>query len=208
MSDWSLGALPVVGGRLTLPTRGAWLADVEAVSDEDVDGVVTLTVGETSLVGRVLRGGVFEGRWRGRVVGGAGGLGRTVTARQYRSVTRRAIVAATLAEVGETLAPDAAGLDDVLVTWARFAEPASRCLARLVAAWRVDVDGAITTSPWPASTLPALEGLDASPADRVLRAAVEGIAVWPGMVDGARAVASVVYTLDGAAMRAEVAFGD
>lgn len=206
MSDWTLNGAPIVTGTLTVPRVGAWVLDAIAVSDDPIEGPVELAVGASAWSGAVLRGGVAEGRWRGRVVGGAGGLSRTVTARQYRSVTRRLIVAATLAEVGEGLDADAEGLDALLTTWVRLAEPAAVALARLVATWRALPSGAITSTPWPVVDAPDLEVVLPLPEERAEVFAVEGLDVMPGMLRDGRAVAGVTFSLDGAVMRARVTY--
>lgn len=206
MSAWELEGMHVTSGSLMVPRVGLWVADLAAVTEAAPPASVTLTVGAASWRGTVVRGGVTEGRWRGRVVGGAAGLWRAVVARQYRSVPRRMVVVATLTEAGETLSADASGLGDVLTTWARLAEPAALALGRLVAAWRALPDGTITTDPWPADVAPDLATVTPLPEQLSDVLAVDGLDVLPGMTRGGRAVASVVYTLDGPAMRALVSY--
>lgn len=206
MSDWLLNDLPVTSGTLAVPRLGVWVADLEAVAEEPPTGAVTLSVGGAGWRGTVLRGGVTEGRWRGRVVGGAGGLWRAVAARQYQSTPRRLVVAAILSEVGEQLAADASGLDDVLTTWARLAEPAARALGRLVAAWRALPDGTLTTAPWPSTDAPDAELVEELPDVRAEAFAVESLALLPNMTRGGRVAASVTYALRGPAMRATVTY--
>jgi len=206
VSAWEIEGLHVTEGGLVVPRAGVWVADVEAVTETAPPPSVTLTVGAASWRGTVVRGGVTEGRWRGRVVGGAGGFGRAVVARQYRSVPRRMVVAATLTEAGEALAADASGLDDVLTTWARLAEPAARALGRLVATWRALPDGTITTDPWPAGEAPDADLLEPLPELLSDVLAVDGLDLAPGMTRGGRTVASVAYSLRGPAMRAMVSY--
>ena len=207
MSAWELGGLHVTAGALVVPRVGVWVADLEVVAEAAPPSSVTLTVGAAAWRGTVVRGGVTEGRWRGRVVGGAGGLRRAVAARQYRSTPRRLVVSATLSEVGELLDGNAAGLDDVLATWARLAEPAAQALGRLARTWRALPGGAITTSPWPEADAPEVELIEQLPAQRGEVFAPEDLALTPGMALGGRAIDGVAYTLRGPAMRATVTYG-
>jgi len=206
MSDWLLNDLPVTVGALAVPRLGVWVADLDAVAEEAPTGAVTLAVGGETWRGTVLRGGVTEGRWRGRVVGGAGGLWRAVAARQYQSTPRRLVVAAILSEVGEQLAADASGLEDVLTTWARLAEPAARALGRLVGAWRALPDGTLTTAPWPSADAPDAELVEVLPDVRAEVFPVDGLDLAPNQARGGRTVASVSYTLRGPVMRATVTY--
>lgn len=206
MSDWTLDAQHVTAGGLVVPRVGVWVADLEVVTDAAPAARVSLTVGEATWWGTVVRGGVSEGRWRGRVVGGAGGLHRRVVARQYQSTPRRMVVAAILAEAGEALAPTASGLADLLTTWARLAEPAAHALGRLVSVWRALPDGTITTDPWPAVEAPEPELVEELPELTADVVAVDGLDVVPGMTLRARAVTAVAYSLRGPSMRAMVSY--
>lgn len=209
MSDFTLNALPVVALTLTVPRRGCWVADLEVPADADIAGVVSLAAGDDAWTGAVARGGVFEGLWRGRVVGGRGGLGRALPARFYRGVPARLVADALCREAGEVLAADAPGLDTYLQAWTRTSGQLGALLGALLGpiglAWRALPSGDLTTAAWPAEDVGAeAQELDTDPRDGVTTFAVEGLDILPGMRAGDRVAGDVVYTLDGAALRARV----
>lgn len=209
MSEWTLADLPVLGASLAMPATGPWVLDADLDTEAAPSGVVALVVGDATWLGAVESGGVFEGRWRGRVVGGAGGLGRVVAARFYRSVPARLVVRDLVAEVGEQLAADAPGLDTILPVWVRRRERAREALSRLASAvgltWRVGGDGVVTTAPWRAGELPRSANLlGENPAAGTATYGVEDLGLLPGVAVAGGAARAVVYRLEGASMRCDV----
>lgn len=209
MSEWTLAGAPVLGANLSVPATGPWVLDADLDTETAPAGAVELVVGGATWRGAVEAGGVFEGRWRGRVVGGAGGLSRVVAARYYRSVPARLVVGDLVADAGERLAADAPGLDTILAAWVRRRERAREGLSRLCAAlglaWRVGADGIVTTSPWPASEPPdTAGGLGVDPGSGIVTFGAEDLAILPGTVLVAGIARAVVYRLEGAAMRCDV----
>ena len=83
MTAVEINGLPCVRARVQIPAWGAWWADVDPVGAQVLSGGVTLVVGGVTLKGTVISGGASEGRSGYRIVGGAGGWGRTVPARGY-----------------------------------------------------------------------------------------------------------------------------
>ena len=209
MSDVTLSGRPVLACALHIPERGVWVADLSVDTDTAPAERVQLTVGETTWEGAILYGGVAEGRWSGRVVGGRGRLSRVVPARYYQRLQARPIAEAMAREAGEELAPDAPGLGGYLQTWARaegsLATALGLLLGHLGLSWRATPTGTLTTAPWPSAEVGdnATE-LVTDPLARVTTFAVEGLDLLPGMTTNGRTVRGVTYALDGPAFRAEV----
>lgn len=209
MSDVALQGHPVTAGTITFAERGAWVADLQVDSEAAPPALVTLTAGDDTWQGAVLYGGVEEGRWSGRVVGGRGRLGHTVPARFYQRLQARPIVEAMVREAGEELDPDAPGLGGYLNAWARARGPLvgllGLLLGRLGLVWRVTPAGLLTTAPWPAGDIPAdAQELGSDPGAQLTMYATEGIDVLPGQGSAGRVVRGVTYTLNGPALRAAV----
>ena len=96
-----------------------------------------------SLVGTVVRAGVWEqGSWV-RVAGGAGGTSKTATAKHYRGITLRAIVGDLLRVSGDKLASssDANTLGTRLQAWTLEAASVGRALTALLSDPRTATTG-------------------------------------------------------------------
>jgi len=196
--------------RLVLPQTGAWVATLEALSDEKLTGTVTLTDQVATYTGTVLRSGVRSGVCRMDVVGGKGGLSNEVPARSYVGIKARNVAAELLAAVGEAL--DASSTPSVLGTslpfWTRASGRAGTALATLVdalgASWRVLQSGAvwIGAETWPTATktLEALELDDDEAAGNVLLAP-DSLALRPGVVLAGRKVGRVEHRISRGALR-------
>lgn len=132
---------------LSLPRFGAWTADVDVDSAEAITGAVTLTIDSVPWTGAVARGGLVNGSWQGRLVGGAGGLSTALGALAQRGSTLGTVLADALREAGETVATDAADLSAVAPLWHRVAGAASTAVADVARAagyaWRVRADGRV-----------------------------------------------------------------
>lgn len=209
MSDATLNAQGVTRATLTVPLCGAWTLDVETDSAQDLTGRVTFVAGGTTWRGTVVRGGVETGWWSGRVIGGAGGLRRSLPARAYRSVPARVIAQGIVSEAGEALAASG-DLDTILTSWTRPGIEAAQLLKLLVGylglGWRVQPDGAV----WVGAESWALyagefEELLREPPRGLVELALDTPTLLPGMTLDVDAdfVSSVVYTF-GEEMRAQV----
>lgn len=208
MSDFALNAFPVVALALAVPRRGCWVADLEVDTETNLTGAVSLSAGDDTWTGAVARGGVFEGQWRGRIIGGRGGLGRALPARFYRGVPARMVAADICREAGEVLAPGAPALDTYLQAWTRTSGQLGGLLEAILGplglAWRVLPSGDLSAEPWPTADVGTeAQELSTDPRTGVTTFAVEGLDLLPGMVAGDRVAGDVVYTLDGAALRAQ-----
>jgi hypothetical protein len=217
VSDWTLNGHPVLGAELMAPLAGRWTATVEVDTTEALTGAAELRIGGVAWRGYVFRGGLDEASdvWRGRIVGGAGGLDRVVAARSWRGLQpARGLLTELLTEVGEALAPDSgAEVDANLARWSRVDGPAHRALAFLAGAvgarWRVRPDGAVWVGAetWPELFEPEgalTELLSTDPATGAAAYSLSGGYVLPGQTWQGRRVAGVVYRLDGGRDRAAV----
>jgi hypothetical protein len=160
MAALLLNDAPVLVATITAPRVGVWVADLEVAAETAPAGRVTLTP-ETGAPwsGTVIAGGLHAGTWRGRVVGGAGGLRGELPATSYRAGTLQDVLADAVREAGETLA---AGVD--LSAWAvalyvRLARTAARTVSDAArdagVPWRVTRAGAVWAGAetWPSLTL-------------------------------------------------------
>lgn len=147
----TLNSYPCDALTLTVPRVGAWTADVELVDAPALTGSVELVVDGRARRGFVHRGGVESGRWRGRIVGGAGGLGAILGPTAFADTTLAVVLEETLREAGEALAPTSGDLTATVARWARIAGPTHHTVADVARAagyvWRVLDDGAVWVGP-------------------------------------------------------------
>jgi hypothetical protein len=66
----SISGEPVAYVMAHVPRYGAWLSEVECTGPLELSGVVTITIGDLSMVGTIIEGGVDNGVGRYRIVGG------------------------------------------------------------------------------------------------------------------------------------------
>lgn len=159
MSNWSsltsaTASERTVSGSLMMPRYGAWVADVALGTQLDLVGSLTLTIGNLSLVGAVVRAGAYAGSRSYRLVGGRGGWRRNVGARAYSStagVTSAMVLGDAALEVGEAVAVSAP--EYLGASYVRTAGPASTVLRALSASWWVDTLG-VTQVDTPRSQAP------------------------------------------------------
>lgn len=154
--------LPILRASLLRPRVGVWTLDLTVDPGEDgtgLTGAVAVTLGDLTLSGTVVAGEVLpEGVWTGRVVGGAGGLGRTVPALALRACTLADVLGQTLTDAGEVLDGASGDLARPVARWQRVEAPASRTVADVARAagldWRVTPAGAVWlgTDTWPTVT--------------------------------------------------------
>jgi len=151
MALCTLNKTTVVYATLVLPRAGVWHADVAVDTDSAITGPVTLSFGDGSLVynGTVLRGDVFRGIYRARIVGGAAGLGRAIPPKYYRGAPLRLPLQDIIDACGEKLSAscDRDILALVLLKWSRRRGTAADALGSLVneagTIFRVLADGSI-----------------------------------------------------------------
>jgi hypothetical protein len=144
MSLATLNGAPVLTCRVSIPAFGLWWAEVECGGPDVLTGPVALVLDDLTLRGTVVTGGAYQTRTRYRIVGGAGGWGRSIAAKSYANdlgVKSAIILRDAALACGETMGvvppTDAAG-----PAFVRAAGPASRTLEALYPrGWYVDEKG-------------------------------------------------------------------
>jgi len=170
----ALNTTPLLSLTLHVPQRGVWIADCILDAGALPNELVTLTAANANFIGTVdpLNSGVFRGKARVRVVGGANGWSDAVPARHYHNDARvkvSTVLNALASEVGESI-------DDAPSTllnrdYARIAGTAARALESLAFDWWMDFDGITHTKPRIAVPLAAsaeVEVLEFNAGDRIL----------------------------------------
>lgn len=168
MSQVRIGNAESLAGSVDMPLVGVWVAEVELGTGEALPAVgdrVRLEVlaadgPGVAYSGTVRDAGEHEGRAQLFIVGGAGGLGRTVAARPYANgETAYNLFADVLRDAGEAMAAsvDAAALRAASVqTWLRAEGTGATALQRIGEHfglhWRVLADGTVWmgAEAWPA----------------------------------------------------------
>ena len=120
MSFLTVGGFSAVSAVVTMPLTGLWRVDADLDADEgSPSGVALVETPGLSLAGTFVKSGEFAGRYRVTVEPGTGRLAETVVTRFFRNATYQQIIAETLREVGESLAPSP--LSGVVSHWVREA---------------------------------------------------------------------------------------
>lgn len=209
MSLATLNGASVTRARVHVPAWGRWWADLDLAEPVEQSGAAALVVAGQSMSGTVVSGGAVNGRSAYRVVGGAGGWGRTLPAKSYNDdggVRLRTVLGDAAAEAGETLADVPATL--LGPYYARPSAAASELLNLLAPQnWYVDFNGVTRIGQRPATiytgTAPRVR---VDPLAQVIDLAVDSIAgLVPGVqVDGMRPATDVEYDLDPKRLTARV----
>ncbi len=159
MSHFSeLNTIRVVEARVTIPSWGAWHADVTLEKEAVIPptAVATLTLGGLSLTCTPWRPPVtWQGRTMVRLIGGAGGWSSEIKAYPYKStagVKLKTVLSDAATACGETIV---IGTDRVLgFHYEREKAPAQRLLNRLTPrAWWIGADGITRTGDRATSTI-------------------------------------------------------
>lgn len=131
---------------LLCPRVGQWTADVTLDADAGPSGACSLSLDGRVYTGHVVRGAVYAGAWRGRIVGSAGLLA-DAPATALQGATLALVLRDLAGAVGITLAADTGPLDAVAPRWHRHTGPASQAVADIARAagyaWRVRPDGTL-----------------------------------------------------------------
>lgn len=140
--------------RLTVPNAGPWQADVELSDPAALTNPCELRLGALRLTGTAIpeADGTYALQRRARIVGGAGGWSRAVTARGYHNdagVKARLVVEDVARDIGERLGTFIPARERIGSDYARQAGPASRALVDAIggASWWVDYDGVTQVGP-------------------------------------------------------------
>lgn len=142
----AIGGTAVSALTLRVAPVGPWVAEVELATPAPLAGAVVLSIGDTELHGTVTETAEFALQAGARIVGGAGGWGRTLSARGYHNDA--GVKALLLAEdaardCGEQLGSFAPTLERIGLDYARGEVTASTVLEYAAggAPWWVDYDG-------------------------------------------------------------------
>lgn len=159
----------VIQGTIAMPRIGAWHAELEVVTDDDLAGRVSIDIaGALTLSGTVSGAGRYQGRHRVRVVAGADGLRTLAKPRHYVDPSIRTPLTDLTRAVGETLSPTIASrlLDRRLTDWTVLSGSTGSQVAAIVerampdgTAWRMLPDGSLWlgAETWPALDVDARE---------------------------------------------------
>ncbi len=205
MSTATLQGHAVTSCRISLPAWGVPFADVEIAVAETLTGRVTLVLADLTFVGTVLDGGIVQGRARYRIIGGAGGWGRTIAAKPYANdlgVKFSTLLTDAASACGETLGTVPAGTAGP--AYVRASAAASTVLDDLFArGWYVDLAGVTQIGARAVTTYAGgAPRTGPDPADSRIELAADAIATLiPGVtVDGTEAV-DVEHALEGGKLR-------
>lgn len=131
---------------LLCPRVGQWTADVTLDVDAGPSGACSISLDGRVYTGHVVRGAVYAGAWRGRIVGSAGLLA-DAPATALQGATLALVLRDLAGAVGITLAADTGALDAAAPRWHRHTGPASQAVADIARAagyaWRVRPDGTL-----------------------------------------------------------------
>lgn len=140
------GTAAVTALSLLVPRVGQWTADVTLDADAGPSGACSLSLDGRVYTGHVVRGAVYAGAWRGRIVGSAGLLA-DAPATALQGATLALVLRDLAGAVGITLAADTGALDAAAPRWHRHTGPASQAVADIARAagyaWRVRPDGTL-----------------------------------------------------------------
>ena len=216
MAHSTCNGAPILRGTITLPRQGVWHADLELEAIEAPTGSVLLQIGAALSLRGVVEpraGGVFAGRVRVRVVGGAGGLQRQLDPKWYAGAPRELPLRDLVEEAGERLSSrtDPALLGEVLSPgWARVRGTAAEALGRLLegtgASWRILPDGSLWAGPetWPtAQGMADLVVLEEDRSRGRLVLATEAPQLLPGQTLRGDRVSDVEITIEPERIRLE-----
>lgn len=206
MSELTLnGGAAILRACVSLPLAGVWSAALDVDSAEDITGAVSVEIdGTPVLLGTVVSGGVTHGLWRGRIVGGAGGLRGTLPARAYRDITLADVVRDALAESGETLSSTSGDLSALRRLWHRAEGAAARTLTAVADAagygWRVLPRGDVWVGAetWPDAPDADLSLIDRDPSQRRYTLGGDVVGLRPGTLLQLRDDAGDVFVRLGA----------
>lgn len=199
------GGAAVLRAHVFLPLAGVWAADLDVDTDDELAGAVTIEVdGAVAFRGTVLDGGVTHGLWRGRIVGGAGGLRRTLPALAYLDATRADVVRDALAEAGEALSATAGPISAAVARFHRAEGAAARAIDATADAlgygWRVLADGTVWlgAETWPDAPAADVTVLDTDPRERRFTLGGDVLGLRPGQLVQVQDEAAATFVRCGA----------
>lgn len=212
MATASLNGHTVTRASASIPAWGCWYAEVTISTAQGLSGRVTLKIADLTLIGTVLAGGADDGTARShfRIVGGAGGWGRTIKAKSETSdagVKTLKVIGDAAREVGETLDVSTIPTTDRTGPYyARRRGPASRVLETLKPqGWYVGEDGITRIGARSGVTMAKTSGMKINKALGTVELAVESIAkILPGAVVAGITAVDVQHEIAAKGLRSRV----
>jgi hypothetical protein len=212
LSVAEINNVPVIRGTVRLQRVGLWIADLSLDQGAAIEGAVTLSLGDGALelVGTAARSGVFMESAVLRVIGGAGGLTRTVAPKFYRAISVKQILTDILSAGGERLAAssNAAVLArqlDYCQIEAAVGDALAMLCDRLGVLWRALPDGSIWVGleGWGEVQAPG-ESIAQDPHASSETWGVEAPTLLPGTVIAGRKVSAVEHQFSDGEVRTVV----
>lgn len=223
----TLGNADVLSAEITMPLVGSWTARVETeLAAELVNGPARLRLEDRSFAGTIVDVSTFHGRTGALLVGGAGGLSKTLPARHWMGPfpVLDLPLSEWLLDSGETLAADVDRSSGDVISWTRPRGIASGLLEDILreldaqgafsdgaahTSWRIRADGTLWlgVEPWP--SLPATAAIEVLEEDPVASRAIVadgGLALAPGVTWNNRRVVQVIHRWKQSSLRTEVLF--
>jgi len=215
MSLITVGGYRVHRARVSMPLRGAWVADAAVEATTLVDGErIQVTAPGLALKGASYRSGFYADLGTVRLVAGAGGLVKELRATSYRRVRLRHCLEDIARETGETLSPtcDLVLMSTFIERWTRPRGTGADGLAALLTmvpgvTWRILDDGSIWVGreSWPAFA-GKFQVLEDDPAAGRLVLASETAELRPGVLIDGRRVTHVEHSFESSKVRTEVEY--
>lgn len=210
----TIAELPLVDYRLTMPRSGVWALEASLVDErQPTTKKVTVNIGPTVLKGSLELVVSRFGTTVVRVLGGAGGLGKTATPKHYANTTVGGVVSDLLATAGEQASSSAesSARGRQLAQWTTLGVPCGRALGTLLAAlgpeltWRILPDGTLWygTETWP-TVQPAHEFLNVNPLAGSFTVFSVDELVFPGTKFLGEKVSAVEHSLLGGSIRSTI----
>ena len=201
MSLATLNGAAVAGARVQISAWGAWWADVGLPDEVVLSGKATLVIADVTLQGTIISGGVANGAAGYRIVGGAGGWGKTIPPRSYPNdagVKIANVIRDAAQAAGETIGDLPS--TRLGANFVRPEGPASRVLHAVVPrAWYIDLDGVTRFGARPTQAYTGSAArTHVDPRGAIVELATETLAgLVPGVtIDGSAPATDVEYLLD------------
>jgi hypothetical protein len=211
--SYSVNGQEIFEASALFPLFGAWTVNLRTET-ASLSGPVAIDLDGFALRGTVTRSGASADMQQVHVVGGAGGLSKLVTPRQFRASSFEYIARTLLADGGEALSSesDTALLSETPRCWTvtalKVSEAVGAIARQLGATWRVLPDGTV----WIGRD--SFPSMDVGEAELVAERLEEGLRVYgverpsfvPGVTLDGRAVTQVQHHCSADRIRTEVWF--
>lgn len=186
MSVTTVNGSLVKHGSIFVPVSGAGRIVLNVEADKQPTGLLSVRVGERSIVATVdeRKSGEFVNSSFVVATFGAGGWHKSIPRKDYKNdfgVLRRTVIEQAAADCGETL--ESTDVTPIGGDYVRTEGPAADALAQLATSWRVDFDGITRYGERTPYAPEKLEVLTFDPVTREIVCACEDeLAVRPGAV--------------------------